>query len=432
MMRPLIPSETALVLGGGGAKGAYEIGAIAALEELGVRALSVYGTSVGALNAAMYAQGNMDAARELWSSIRLSDVVSEESLALADDAENVFDHPEKLLEFITRYAQRKGVDVTPLVGVIARYVDEDAVRRSGVRLGLVTTRFPSMAMVEKRLEDMAPGSLHDWLLASASCFPVFPMASVGEERYIDGGYCDNTPVEMAVRGGARHIIAIDIGKHRSHAQYDRRPNVTYIRATQPLGGLLTFSPELSERNRILGYNDTLRAFGRMRGTRYAFDPDDARALYSRAADFVVRLTQAESRLLLPNAVTARASSGSPLFALLEEELAPGADAIDYFLRACELCAEIAQVDPAQVFSFSAFVDALRVSLPLDKAESMLGSLLGGRIGVLFAQPQPDRRLVISCLYHLLTRESTFSALAMHTLSAFPREMLCALTLREIL
>ena len=144
MIRPLIPSQTALVLGGGGAKGAYEIGAIAALEDLGVRALSVYGTSVGALNAAMYAQGNLEAAAELWSSIRLSDVISEESLALADDAENAFDHPEKLLEFVTRYAQRKGVDVTPLVRVIARYVDEDAVRRSGVRLGLVTTRFPSM------------------------------------------------------------------------------------------------------------------------------------------------------------------------------------------------------------------------------------------------------------------------------------------------
>ena len=96
-MRTLIPSETALVLGGGGAKGAYEIGAIAALNDLGIRAGSVYGTSVGALNAAMYAQDDMTTAEALWSSIRLSDVVSEESLAIADDAENIFDHPEKLL-----------------------------------------------------------------------------------------------------------------------------------------------------------------------------------------------------------------------------------------------------------------------------------------------------------------------------------------------
>lgn len=52
--------------------------------------------------------------------------------------------------------------------------------------------------------------------------------------------------------------------------------------------------------------------------------------------------------------------------------------------------------------------------------------------MLFAKPQIDRKLVISCLYHLLLREGSFSPLALRTLSAFPREMLCALTLKEIL
>ena len=164
------------------------------------------------------------------------------------------------------------MDVAPLQEIMRRNVNEDAVRRSTVRLGVVTTRFPTLSMVEKRLEDMEPGSLHEWLLASASCFPIFPMKTIGSERYIDGGYCDNTPVEMAVHAGARHIIAIDIGKHRSHAQYDRRPNVTYIRTAHPLGGLLTFDPELSARNRTLGYNDTMRAFGRLRGVAYSFEP----------------------------------------------------------------------------------------------------------------------------------------------------------------
>ena len=86
-MRPLLPSQTALVLGGGGAKGAYEIGAIAALNELGIQAGSVYGVSVGALNAAMYAQGDLERAEALWASIRLSDLVSPESIKMADDAE---------------------------------------------------------------------------------------------------------------------------------------------------------------------------------------------------------------------------------------------------------------------------------------------------------------------------------------------------------
>ena len=386
-MRAFIPSETALVLGGGGAKGAYEVGAIAALDALGVKAGSVFGTSVGALHAAMYAQGSMDAAAELWSSIRLSDVVSEESLAIADDAENIFDHPEKLLEFITRYAHQKGVDVSPLMEILHRLIDEDRVRRSGVRLGVVTTRFPSLAMVEKRLEEMEAGSLHDWL---------------------------------------------DIGKHRSHTQYDRRPNVTYIRTSQPLGGLLTLDSALSARNRTLGYNDVMRAFGRMRGVSYAFDAVDAQALYTRAQDYVVRLTQVEMAFAHSNALTRKRESAAPFFSLLEEELPEKADGIDYFLRGCELCAQAAEVNPAQVLTFAALRDELRARLPLEKAESMLGSLLGGRIGVLFAKPQIDRRLVIACLYQVLLREGSFSPLALRTLSAFPREMLCAMTLQSIL
>lgn len=431
-MRALVPSETALVLGGGGAKGAYEVGAIAALDELGIKADSVFGTSVGALHAAMYAQGSMDAAAALWDNIRLSDVVSEESLAIADDAENIFDHPEKLLEFITRYAQKKGVDVSPLMDILHKLIDEDKIRRSGVHLGIVTTRFPSLAMVEKRLEEMETGSLIDWLMASASCFPIFPMKQVGGDRYIDGGFCDNTPVEMAVRSGARDIVAIDIGKHRSHTQYDRRPNITYIRTSQPLGGLLTLDSALSARNRILGYNDVMRAFGRMRGVSYSFDAVDAQALYARAQDYVIHLTQLETSMCHSNALTRTREIGAPFFSLLEEDLPEKADCIDYLLRGCELCAQIAEVNPAQVMTFATLRDELHARLPLEKAESMLGSLLGGRVGVLFAKPQIDRKLVISCLYHLLLREGSFSPLALRTLSAFPREMLCALTLKEIL
>ena len=431
-MRALVPSETALVLGGGGAKGAYEVGAIAALDELGIKAGSVFGTSVGALHAAMYAQGSMDAAAALWDNIRLSDVVSEESLAIADDAENIFDHPEKLLEFITRYAQKKGVDVSPLMDILHKLIDEDKIRRSGVHLGIVTTRFPSLAMVEKRLEEMETGSLIDWLMASASCFPIFPMKQVGGDRYIDGGFCDNTPVEMAVRSGARDIVAIDIGKHRSHTQYDRRPNITYIRTSQPLGGLLTLDSALSARNRILGYNDVMRAFGRMRGVSYSFDAVDAQALYARAQDYVIHLTQLETSMCHSNALTRTREIGAPFFSLLEEDLPEKADCIDYMLRGCELCAQIAEVNPAQVLTFAALRDELHARLPLEKAESMLGSLLGGRVGVLFSKPQIDRKLVISCLYHLLMREGSFSPLALRTLSAFPREMLCALTLKEIL
>lgn len=425
-MQRFIPSETALVLGGGGAKGAYEIGVIEALEHLGIRASSVYGTSIGALNAALYAQGDLSLALSVWDSIRLSDIVTAESIALAEEAESLFDRPEKILDFITRNAQKKGVDITPFSSMLRRCISEDALRSSGIRFGLVTARFPSMSMVERRLEDMAPGSLHDWLMASCACYPALPMHAIGDQRYIDGGYCDNVPVDMAIRAGAKQIIAVDIGRHRAHAQYARRPNIVYIRAAHPLGGLLTFDPEVSRRSRTLGYNDAMRAFGHLRGTHYSFDPIDAQALRSRAQDFIVRLTQFESRQGMNR------KDASPLFSLLEEALERNADAVDYLLRACELCARALSVDPARVYTFSEFTQALRMQLPLEKADAMLDSLLGGRIGVLFAPPQPDRALVLACLYRLLERENDFSPLAMRTLRAFPLELLCSLTLKEIL
>ena len=160
--------DIALVLGGGGAKGSYEIGVIEALERLNIRAGSVFGVSVGALNAVMYAQHALEEADRLWTQIRLDSLVSEESLSLADAAENLFDHPEKLVEFLARYNKNKGIDISPYASLLRRVVDEDAVRRSDVRFGLTATRVSGLALTEKNIEDMAEGTLVDWLLASSS------------------------------------------------------------------------------------------------------------------------------------------------------------------------------------------------------------------------------------------------------------------------
>lgn len=58
-----------LVIAGGGAKGAYTFGCLKALRELGLEFGAVAGTSAGALNAAIWSIGDMDAGERLWSSI---------------------------------------------------------------------------------------------------------------------------------------------------------------------------------------------------------------------------------------------------------------------------------------------------------------------------------------------------------------------------
>ena len=66
-----------LALEGGGAKGAYEIGAYRALTELGYRFDVICGVSIGAINAALLAQGDCERAAEFWETMSNDDLFSE-------------------------------------------------------------------------------------------------------------------------------------------------------------------------------------------------------------------------------------------------------------------------------------------------------------------------------------------------------------------
>ena len=83
--------KRALVLNGGGSRGAYEIGAWQALDELGVRFDGVYGTSIGALNAAFFAQGDLDGALAQYRGETMfrSEFTEEETRRLIDTARAV-------------------------------------------------------------------------------------------------------------------------------------------------------------------------------------------------------------------------------------------------------------------------------------------------------------------------------------------------------
>ncbi|MEG2144627.1 MAG: patatin-like phospholipase family protein, partial [Oscillospiraceae bacterium] len=66
--------KKALVLGGGGAKGSYEIGAWKAFEELNKSWDMIVGTSIGSLNGAAMVQGDFKSALRLWENIDYKNV----------------------------------------------------------------------------------------------------------------------------------------------------------------------------------------------------------------------------------------------------------------------------------------------------------------------------------------------------------------------
>ncbi|MBQ3185797.1 MAG: patatin-like phospholipase family protein, partial [Firmicutes bacterium] len=61
--------KTALVLSGGGSRGAYEIGVWKALKELDIKIDMVFGTSVGSINGALIVQGDLELAERLWQEL---------------------------------------------------------------------------------------------------------------------------------------------------------------------------------------------------------------------------------------------------------------------------------------------------------------------------------------------------------------------------
>jgi len=70
-----VERKIGLVLSGGGAKGAYEVGVWKALEQIGIVPYidGIYGTSVGALNAALFDTCGGDRADQIWSNLETSD-----------------------------------------------------------------------------------------------------------------------------------------------------------------------------------------------------------------------------------------------------------------------------------------------------------------------------------------------------------------------
>lgn len=181
--------KTALVLGGGGSRGAYEIGVWQALRELGIPIDIVTGTSVGAINGALIAQDAFDLAVSLWKEI---------------ETPMVFDIEIKDI------LSNTGIGNTKLKTLLRKYIDESAIRRSSVEYGLVTAELPAMAPKFLMKDQIPDGMLVDYILASSTLFPAMKGYEINSLKYVDGGFTDNMPVGLALDHGATHVVAVDL------------------------------------------------------------------------------------------------------------------------------------------------------------------------------------------------------------------------------
>ena len=325
----------ALVLAGGGARGSYQVGVWRALTELGWNPQIITGTSVGSLNGAMFALDLYETARDMWTSIRSQDVME-----LPEETRNL----TELHQFLRDMVRAGGMDVTPLEEIVERVLDEDALRASPIRFGLVTVEKRGLKPRELPLEEIPKGKVKDYLLASAACFPALRAKQIDGVQFLDGGYRDNMPTALAQKMGAEELVCVDLEGVGITLPNRTGLPTTMVRSYWELGDILHFDPDTARRNIELGYYDTLRAFGRLRGCAYAVAKNEQTA--QDAAAFRQRFDAVQKAVKAKYPVTLTADLALKLANMQDAELAP-----------LEAAAEDVGVDPTRYYTVETLAKA---------------------------------------------------------------------------
>jgi NTE family protein len=265
-----------LVLEGGGAKGAYHVGAYKALVELGIEIGGISGTSIGALNGAILVQGDYERLVDIWQNTKSSELFDLDQKAISNLKKfNLQDLDLAYLFNVSKeIINNGGLDTSKIRALLDNVLDEDKIRNSKLDFGIVTVNLTERKPMELLKEEIPYGKLLDYLLASAN-LPAFKQEEVDGKKYLDGGFYDNLPIGLLARKNYTDIIAVRtmaIGIIKK-PKY-KNLNITYIQPVENLGGVLgalDFNEENTETFMQLGYYDTMKEFRHLRGYKYYFE-----------------------------------------------------------------------------------------------------------------------------------------------------------------
>lgn len=255
--------KRALVLGGGGSKGSYELGVWKALRRLNMKFDIVTGSSIGSINAALYACGEYRLAKKLWLTVSTSDLFScelGENMSF-NDYKNVF---KQMIE-------DGGISFSKAEDFLRKFIDEEKLRKSKVDYGLVTVSLKTKKPKMLTKEQIPVGKLIDYISASSTCYPFVSKKEIDDDYFIDGGFYDNIPISLAISMGATEVVAVNLSAF-SLVKKVNNPNVKIdmIKFNDPIKFTLKFDAKTAKRNIKYGYNDTMKHFKKLDGNNYTF------------------------------------------------------------------------------------------------------------------------------------------------------------------
>jgi NADPH-dependent 2,4-dienoyl-CoA reductase/sulfur reductase-like enzyme/predicted acylesterase/phospholipase RssA len=222
-----LPTQTVLILQGGGALGAFECGVVKALEEVDIHPDVIAGVSIGAFNGAIIAANPGRAAPALesfWNDLAiLTPDLPSASLrrALSSWRTILFGSPRffrphwlpSLAQF--PWTWTSFYDTAPARELLKKYVDFSRLKESPVRLlvGAVNVETAQLEIFDSHADDLTV----DHIMASGSLPPAFPWTTIKGKHYWDGGIISNSPLEMVTErcgSAGKRVFIVDLFANR--------------------------------------------------------------------------------------------------------------------------------------------------------------------------------------------------------------------------
>lgn len=262
--------KNGLVLGGGGAKGCYEVGSLQAFKECNIKFDCIAGTSIGAIIGAIYTQQTLDEVVDFVYAISPGQIVKD-FFEFPDNFNDVLENKEQIKTFLEHFIKNKSNDITPLIHSFEKMFDYERFINSNIEYACMTYNVTKMQPEPFYKEDISREQAVSIIMASASCFPAFPMMEIEGQKYIDGGYANNVPITLVKEMNADKIIVVDVhgpGRYNSINQDDVS---LYIEPILPLANFLDFRTEQGVRSLRLGYLETMKYLNEYSGYVYTFN-----------------------------------------------------------------------------------------------------------------------------------------------------------------
>lgn len=366
-----------IALEGGSSKGAYHLGVLKALFERGYKFKGVVGTSIGAFNAAMIAQGDFDICYNMWKNMQPETLFNVDNQFM----ENLIDKniDRSMLEYASEEAKNvirnKGIDTAKLRKILDTYIDEDKIRKSDIDFGLVTVEFDGLKPIPVEIfkEDIPKGKIKDYIMASAN-LPVFKSEDIDGKMFIDGGFYDNCPLRLLESKGYDDLIAVRVSPNRKLREpINESTKFIEIKPSDPLGRGLIFSNETIRINMLRGYFDRIKKIEGLQGEKYYITgiTDD---------EFMKRLISYPNEKILPYAESRGVVGKDPKRVLFEDLIPETAEALkmgkestyqEIFIGLLEEIAESKKIKKFKIYSLDEFISCINNAEDEDSTNSKL-------------------------------------------------------------